>query len=894
MKRSRVSTPIMKTVLAILCAFLTVTNAFGLEVEKPSEVSIGDFTSALERIKTYEPPQSRDPLDVIASMVRNVSDKPAERKPFAAALAKLLGAQTSYACKDFVCRQLAIIGSESEVASVSPLLADEKYSDIARCALEGIGGHKSRAALRSSLAKTSGKTAIGIINSLAVLDDKKAIKPLSLLTTKSDAALANAAVSALGKIGGSDAEKVLKKLAASAKGDFLDGVDDAYLVCADKLVTQNKQSKALAIYKTVYARSACQPIRTMALRGIVGASGKDAAVLLVKVLTGKDEAMKLAAVSLSSEIKGGEATVALANALPKLSLELQVKLLETLGYRDDPAALPHVLSAATSADGLIRAAALKTLGDVGNASTVSFLAKAAAASEGDSSRAARESLYRIKDIAADAEIVKQLFSSDFKVRLELINAVAKRKIGAAVPALLSAADDQNEIIRRAAMKALRVVAEVSNLPTLIELLISAKTNEERAEAETTIVAVAQKKSSGPDASAPIRTVYPTIKDQANKLSLLRVLGDIGSNSSLALLRTAIADQDKSISKAAIQALAAWPTPSPLLILLQQTQISKDDSIRALALTGYIRMIGLDEHRDPAHAFSMYQDAMKRTSRLEDQRAVLAGLSNIRTRDSLKMAAVYLEGEHLKNEAAIAIANIACPKNAEDKGLRGSDVVGALKKAALNIADTHERKKVEDYLATMPEDEDGFVSMFNGKDLSGWRGGDFLAEDGNLVCHGHHGGGLTYTKSEFANFVMRFEVNLSPGANNGLNFRTDGAIWNEIQILDDAHPVFTNLHPYQVHGSIYGVAPAKRGFLKPAGEWNYEEVTADGSRIKVRLNGEVIVDIDLSTLDLDKCLDGTAHPGLRRTQGGIGWLGHLNGYEKEGRVMFRNIRIKTLP
>ncbi len=197
------------------------------------------------------------------------------------------------------------------------------------------------------------------------------------------------------------------------------------------------------------------------------------------------------------------------------------------------------------------------------------------------------------------------------------------------------------------------------------------------------------------------------------------------------------------------------------------------------------------------------------------------------------------------------------------------------------------------LATMPEDEDGFVSMFNGKDLSGWAGADFAVEDGILVCHGHHGGGLSYTKSEFTNFVMRFEVKLSPGANNGLNFRTDGPIWNEIQILDDVHPTFTNIHPYQAHGSIYGVVPSKRGFLKPAGEWNYEEVVADGSHITVRLNGEVIVDVDLSKLDLDKCMDGTAHPGLRRTAGGIGWLGHLNGYEQQGPVFFRNIRIKTL-
>jgi len=222
------------------------------------------------------------------------------------------------------------------------------------------------------------------------------------------------------------------------------------------------------------------------------------------------------------------------------------------------------------------------------------------------------------------------------------------------------------------------------------------------------------------------------------------------------------------------------------------------------------------------------------------------------------------------------------------------VVDFLGKAVALINDAGERKKAEDYLSTMPEEQEGFVSMFNGVDLDGWQGSDFAVADGVMICHGHHGGYLAFTKGVFTNFVMRFEVKLSPSANNGLNFRSRNSNWNEIQILDDAHPVYTNLHPYQMHGSLYGVVAAKRGFLKPAGQWNYEEVTANGPRIQVRLNGALILDADLTRLNLDRCLDGTSHPGLRDNSGEIAWLGHLNGYEKEGPVYFRNIRIKTLP
>jgi len=192
------------------------------------------------------------------------------------------------------------------------------------------------------------------------------------------------------------------------------------------------------------------------------------------------------------------------------------------------------------------------------------------------------------------------------------------------------------------------------------------------------------------------------------------------------------------------------------------------------------------------------------------------------------------------------------------------------------------------------DETGFEPLFNGRDLSGWQGADYEVVDGVIIGHGHHGGYLGSERTDFANFILRFEVKFSPGANNGLNFRTDGPTWNELQILDDTHPLFHDLKPWQAHGSLYGVAPAKRGHLKPTGEWNTEEVIADGTRIKVTLNGTVILDLDLAQFDLEHCADGTAHPGLRRPTGGLGWLGHLNSSEQPGPIFLRNLRLKRLP
>ena len=189
-------------------------------------------------------------------------------------------------------------------------------------------------------------------------------------------------------------------------------------------------------------------------------------------------------------------------------------------------------------------------------------------------------------------------------------------------------------------------------------------------------------------------------------------------------------------------------------------------------------------------------------------------------------------------------------------------------------------------------EQGFMSLFNGQDLTGWIGvtNAYIVKDGVLSSDANSAGNL-YTEKEYSNFILRFEFLLTPNANNGLGIRcpltgTASYTGMELQILDDTGSQYTTLQPYQFHGSIYGVVPAKRGFLKPVGEWNVQEVRAIGSKITVVLNGEVIVDTDLATIK--ETMDKKDHPGLHNPRGHVAWLGH------KSLVSWRNIRIKELP
>ena len=209
----------------------------------------------------------------------------------------------------------------------------------------------------------------------------------------------------------------------------------------------------------------------------------------------------------------------------------------------------------------------------------------------------------------------------------------------------------------------------------------------------------------------------------------------------------------------------------------------------------------------------------------------------------------------------------------------------------------ELPRVTPYELSAQEKEEGYKVLFDGTNMHNWMGNttDYTIEDGNIAIRpkpGKGSGGNLFTKEEYSDFVFRFEFQLTPGANNGLGIRAplegDAAYEGmELQILDNDAPIYKDLHVYQYHGSIYGVEAAKRGFLKPLGEWNYEEVIVKGSKIKVILNGTTILDADITDARKNGSVDGQKHPGLSRDSGHIGFLGHGSP------VQFRNIRVKDL-
>ena len=187
----------------------------------------------------------------------------------------------------------------------------------------------------------------------------------------------------------------------------------------------------------------------------------------------------------------------------------------------------------------------------------------------------------------------------------------------------------------------------------------------------------------------------------------------------------------------------------------------------------------------------------------------------------------------------------------------------------------------------------FKSAFNGKNFEGWAGptNNYSVDHGSIQCLKGKGGTI-YVNDELSDFSARMEFKLPPGGNNGLAIRYPGSGDTayvgmcELQVLDDSAKKYAKLHPAQYHGSAYGMAPAARGYQRPVGEWNFQEVTVDGSRIKVELNGTLILNADLANVE-KPMYDLGKFKGRLRKSGYFGFAGHGDA------VSFRNISIRNI-
>lgn len=587
------------------------------------------------------------------------------------------------------CRQLAVIGTKEAVAPLAALLGDEELSHMARYALEPIPDPAVDEALRNALAKLKGRLLVGVIGSISVRRDAKAVEALMTKLEDRDAEVVQAAARALGSIGNSAAAKVLQEALESARAGNQLALCEGLFRCAENLVHRGRPEQAVSIYDQLRKSQAPHQVRAGALRGAILARGDQGLALLQSHLHDDDYILFSTAVQSALELPGSEVTEALTAKLNELPADNQTLIIQTLGKRGDPAALPALFDAAKRNDRGVRVAAIRALPEIGSASAVPVLAELLADSNSEVSQAAQDALAAIPGDKADVAVMAMLNSDESSLRLMALELIERRRMTASIPVLLEIAAGDDAEVRPAALRKVGELGGPAELPALLDVLTQLNSLEDLNAAEQALRAVCVKDD---DPQSHSETLINRLVEagSAQKGSLVRVLGGIGGTKALKVVRLAVNDPDSEVRPVAISVLCAWKTPDAALDLLALAMTSPEPSRKTAALRGYIRLIR-DESLSTEDKVLMCRVANALIQRDEEKILLLGVLGTVPAVEALSMVMAHLDNPATKDEAGFAA--VAIGEKIVDQEL--GEVADALQKVmqAVDNKEVTDRAKV---------------------------------------------------------------------------------------------------------------------------------------------------------------------------------------------------------
>jgi len=608
--------------------------------------------AALTAAATYEFGQSREPLSVVADAVRDSKGDPDARAALERALVSMLRSKSTRDAKDFACRQLALIGTDKTVPTLAGMLGPADTSDMARYALERIPGPTADKALLAALGRTSAGAKVGVINSLGARRCEAAVAKLGPLAVSRDTAIAQAAIDALGRIGGAEATRALAKVRSRVPAERHAAWADAYLRCADKLVAHGQADRAATMYAELLGDELAR-VRVAALVGYVAAAPDDGLPKVVAALKGDDVELREAASLCVRTMPGGAATRAFASVLPDLPAPGQALLLAALADRGDAAALDAAAKAATYDDAAVRVAALVAMGKLGNAASVPVLVETAAQGAKEEQGAARNGLDTLRGAGIDEALVACLRQGGSDARVEAVRSLGVRNARAAVPAILETASDEAANVRAEAFEALAALGSPGELPALLALLIDESDAKPRKEAERAAAAVAKRIPEEDQRAGAVLAVLKKARKAEAKASLYTVLGELGDPKGLKPLTKAARRGRAETKDAAVRALSSWPNPDAIDGLVQIAERAKEDRHRVLALRGLLRLLAMKTGRGAQETMDLYRKAVEIAETASEKKLVLGALAEVKYRDALALVEPFLDDPELKEEAALA-------------------------------------------------------------------------------------------------------------------------------------------------------------------------------------------------------------------------------------------------
>ena len=575
-------------------------------------------------------------------------------------LIRILQSNVPPAEKAIPCKQLAIYGTKEAVPALAPLLADPQLASWARIALEAIPDPAADDALRDAMGNLQGKLAVGVINSIAVRRDVKAVSGLVKKLKDEDPEVATAAAVALGRIGGAEAAEALNQSLASAPDAVRPAIAQGCILCAEKLLAQGKSADAVKLYDAVRAANVPRQKMLEATRGAILARQSNGLPLLLEQLRSPDKALFGIGLRTARELPGHLVTQALAAELPRTSPERQPFLLLALGDRSDDAVLPAVLAAAGRGPQKLRLTAVGILDRLGNPASVPVLLAAAADSDADLSQAALAALARLSGNDVDAVLLERLPSSTGKARQVLITLAGQRHIDRAIPVIFTSLQDQDMGVRSAAVQAIGILGSDAQAAHLVGLLQESRSAKEREDVEMALLAIIGRTGAR---SVPALLPLAHNNDSAMRIIALRLLASAGGPDALATIKAAVEDKEVTVQDEAVRTLSTWPNnwpedsgvAEPLLALAKS---GSKPSYQVLAMRGYLQYVQGNKQLKDDEKVSKVTDVLPLINRPEEKRLAIAAIGGVPTPGALELLVAFAAEPAVAEDACSAIVKLA--------------------------------------------------------------------------------------------------------------------------------------------------------------------------------------------------------------------------------------------
>jgi HEAT repeat protein len=788
------------------------------------------------------------------------------------------------------CQQLGETGGREAVPALSALLGDPQLSAYARSGLEGIPDPSAAAALRDATGKLKGPQLAGVVNSLGGLRDAEAVGILSKLATDPTSEVAREALLALGNIASPEAVRVLEGALANGPDALRGEAASACLLAAERLRNAGDHAKAIALYDSLRSAKLPSAVRIGATRGAILARDTDRVPFLLEQLRSEELPIRNAALLATREIPSDALAAALNAELTKAKPELQGRLLLALADCHNAESIPAVAAAVQSPDPEIRKTALVVLGKLGTGAAPALLAALQRELSAQEKSAALSGLRGMPGTAVDDLLVQRLSSAGQpQLKIDLIRLLDERGVSKSTGEILKHATGSDSAVSVVALSALKSLAGVQELPALVALIKAAGEEAVRDAAEISVVGICSRSGDGAPAAEAILGELKQASTPAQKNSWIRILTAVGYTNALPAITAAVNDPEETVAVNAITQLGRWHDPAPMEVLLTTMGNGASPILRKRALASVIDLAttATDEAQRPEATIAQWlKQADSAAQSVAEKRRILGIAGRLKTPESLRILAPYLDNAELKTEAASGIVQIG---PALAKSPASSELKTALDKIAASAPNPDLQARARQMASTIPT-VGARVSPFAHPLLATWEGNTnvWRVRDQEIVggsMNGNPRNEFLATIRTYTNFVLRLEYRLlgTEGfVNGGVQFRS-------LRVSDPPN----EMAGYQADigagysGCLYDesrrnsflakVSDETIKRLEKAGDWNRYEVRCEGPKIQIWLNGE-------------KTVEYTEPDGSVPQSGMIGLQIH-GGNKAE--ISFRNISIQDL-